>query len=344
MTEAQRMDETMVRRLAQASAWRVRLSEADSESSAAFEAWLAAEPANAAAWARVQDPWLAIGEAATSPEVMAARRDALHRARRNSRRRWAGPRAFGRIFASAAVVTACAAACAVFVLAYPSTQDYQTGLGERRVVTLSDGSRVSLDSGSEVKIRYTRDARRLVLLAGQARFDVAHSTRRPFSVRARGETVIATGTAFNIDLTGPKVLVTLIQGRVTVLNDRPPRLLLAVTHARAPVVRPIVLVAGQQLVAAPGVPPRVEVASLDRIGAWEAGQLVFDDETLASVAERVSRYTAHPITVEPSAAGLRISGVFNAGDAATFVDTVTHYLPVEAAAAPDGSIALRHKG
>jgi len=344
MTRVRRMDEAAVRRLAQASAWRVRLSEEDGESSAAFETWLAAEPANALAWAQVQGPWTAIGQAATSPEVMAARRDALHRARRSSRRRWAGPRVFGRVFAGAAVTAACAAAAVAFFWTYPPSQDYRTDLGERRVVTLSDGSRVSLDSGSEVKIRYTRDARRLVLLAGQARFDVAHNVRRPFSVRARGETVVATGTAFNIDLTGPKVLVTLIQGRVTVLNDRQPQPLLAITRARTPAAPLIVLVAGQQLVAAPGVPPRVEVASLDRIDAWESGQLVFDDETLASVAERISRYTSHPITVGPDAAGLRMSGVFNAGDAATFVDTVTHYLPVEAEAAPDGSISLRHKG
>ena len=341
------LDEASMGRLAHASAWRVRLTETDRESCAELEAWLADDPANAEAWAEVQGPWIAIGEAATAPEVIAARRDALKRANRRSGRRWSGARGFGRATAGLAAVAACAVLYLVVAGAVGATQDYRTALGERRVVTLADGSRVSLDSGSEVKIRYSREARRLELLSGQARFDVAHNARRPFSVRAGDETVIATGTAFNIDLLGPEVLVTLIQGHVTVLDDRKPTQAPSASGAKATSVisaAPVVLDAGQELIATPTAAPRVEVASLDRATAWESGQLMFDDESLGSVVQRVNRYTNRPISVDQSAASLRLSGVFSAGDTTTFIDTVTHYLPVEAADGPDGSVALRRKG
>ncbi len=344
-------DEGRVRRLAEASAWRVRLSEAESESSAAFEAWLAADPANNhSAWAEVQAPWTAVGESATSPEVMAARRDALDRARSSSRWRWARVGSYRRV-AAGAVVLAAAAACVMTYIGvagdFAMADDYHTKLGERETVTLLDGSRVTLDSATQVKVHYTAGARRLQLLSGQARFDVAHDARRPFTVKARNETVLATGTAFNIDLVGPSVVVTLIQGRVTVLTDQPSEPLLEIIRPRAPNGQPatpsIALAAGQQLIAVPAAPPRIEVASLDRTSAWESGQLAFDDESLASVAQRVSRYTAHPVTVAPDAASLKMSGIFNAGDLSTFVDTVTHYLPVEASDASDGSVVLHRR-
>ena len=85
-------------------------------------------------------------------------------------------------------------------------------------------------------------------------------------------------------------------------------------------------------------------ANLDRATAWESGQLAFKDEPLGAVAERVSRYAAQPVSVAPGAAGLRVSGVFKAGDIDTFVDIVTSYLPVRATAAPDGEILLQLNG
>jgi len=341
MTPPPPMEEAWLRRLAEASAWRSRLTELGVDSSEGFEAWVEAHPENVRAWEAVQGGWQAVGEAAASPELMAARRDALDRARRAS----ASRRGRGLLWAAgiaASVVLAAGVGAGGLVatgrIAVPQT--YATARGERRVVTLEDGSRVSLDSGSKVVVRYTKAARRLELLAGQARFDVAHNAARPFSVRAGDETVVATGTAFNIDLAGRRVLITLIEGRVTVLHVAHAGRL--ATFAAPPVAAAaVVLKAGQELVAAPEAPPRIEVASLDRVTAWQGGQLIFDDEPLASVAERMSRYSRTPVVVDPSAASLRISGVFNAGDVASFVDTVDRYLPVEATEDPDGRVVLR---
>ena len=333
MTRTPARDEQTTRRLAQATAWRVRLAEDDLETSEAFEAWMA-DPANEAAWDQVQAPWREVGEKATSPQLMALRAGALARARRQDQRTstpW-----FSRQIAAglAALLVLGGGAGSYWYATQP--QVYRTTLGERRVIPLSDGSKVSLDSGSKIRIRYTKEARKLELLSGQARFDVAHDVQRPFSVTARNQTVVATGTAFNVDLLGPKVLVTLIEGHVVVLPARP-----TAHPKRAPVVE---LKAGQELISAPAAPPQVVQASLDRTTAWESGQLAFKDEPLGSVAERVSRYAAAPITVAPDAANLRVSGVFKAGDVDTFVDVVTHYLPVRAVGGDNGRIMLQSNG
>jgi transmembrane sensor len=316
-----------IRRLAEASAWRVHLGEHDLETSEGFEAWLAADPQNEAAWDHVQADWLHIGEQANSPELLKLRSDALDRARRQSHARWTWP---AQRFA--------VAACVLLMLlvgvgggtlwwrAQPTV--YQTAMGERRSITFDDGSRASLDAGTELRVRYTDDSRKLELVRGQARFDVAHDAMRPFVVQARDRTIIATGTAFNVDLLGPKVFVTLIEGRVVIVDKKSNVAPLAAFRSRP--AASVELTPGQQLIAAPSAPPEVETVSLDRTGAWETGMLEFDDEPLSSVVERVGRYSPVPITVAPGAANMRMSGVFKAGDVATFIDVVTRYLPVKA--------------
>jgi transmembrane sensor len=280
--------------------------------------------------------WVAVADHAESPALLVLRRNALDRAQREARRRWSPG---WRIVAAACLVLLIGLGVFIAASVWRADQPitYATELGERRVVTLTDGSRVSLDSASEVRVLYTAAARDIELVSGQARFDVAHDVSRRFMVRAGDQTVIATGTAFNVDMIGGRVSVTLIEGSVVVLDaDAPRRALAAPGHDGG-----IRLRVGQQLVATPREPPTVQVASLERATAWESGQLIFEDESLAAIAGRMSRYAAHPITVEPAAANHRISGVFRAGDVATFVDTVTRYLPVRATTNPDGSVVLK---
>src|SRR5271170_1212977 len=126
-------DET-VRRLAEAAAWRVRLTETDSETTEAFEEWLSADPGNESAWTQVQASWAHFGDHATAPEIMAARRDALGRARRRGRARWGRTSNATRWAAAivAVVVIVSGGGAAIWVRAQP--QEFRTALGERRSV------------------------------------------------------------------------------------------------------------------------------------------------------------------------------------------------------------------
>lgn len=343
------------RPLVEAAAWRVHLAEANIDSSPDFEAWLAADAANATAWRQVQSGWDFFGDQAAAPELLELRRAALGDARAVGSQRWR-PRAFGggiRRLAIAAGVLVVAAGSVVY---WQSQQPdvYSTASGERRVVTLEDGSQLSLDSLSKVQVRYTASARELTLKEGQARFRVARDVERPFSVSAGDQKIVATGTDFNVDLFGASVFVTLIEGHVVVL----PMLEEIVQKSRRMTTAPdrstersdtrseragrgIELSAGQQLVATSSSAPQVATVSLDRATAWQSGRLVFDNEPLSSVIARVNRYSAQKLKIsDEKTSALRMSGVFNAGDADGFVSTITQYLAVRADKAPDGSIHL----
>jgi len=321
--------EDMQVRLTQAAAWRVRLTEADMRSSPDFDAWLQ-DPDNQAAWTQVSRTWNYFSGVSQAPEILAAREAALKDAKRASAARPMPVRRLAGLVAAMLMIGVLGSG-AYWWMNRPS--DYSTSAGERRVVTLSDGSKLSLDADSEVTVRYGKNERSLRLLKGQARFDVAHDKKRPFSVIAGRQKVIATGTAFNIDMAGPKVLVTLIEGHVVVLDNY--------SEDGAPTQKIIELKAGQQLSAAPRTPSEVAQANIQRVTAWTIGQLMFDDEPLSSVIERVNRYGGTQIIItDPKIGAMKISGVFNAGDVLGFVEIVTHYLPVRAVTEDPHTIAL----
>jgi transmembrane sensor len=327
------------RRLAEAAAWRARLAEQKLDSDPSLEHWLASDPLNAAAYERAEAIWDEMGELSSTPEFMDLRRGALDIAARQGRRNRGAYRLARPIAAALATLAIIGAGGGTWWMVN-RPQTYETTLGERRVVPLSDGSQVWLDSDSKVAIRYTSDARKLELLRGQARFDVAHNVARPFSVKARDETVVATGTSFNIDLTGSDTLVTLIEGHVAILDGAGRRSTPAQTRQQAGPPHTVDLVAGQELDVMAAAPPIIKTVDLERATAWEDGRLVFEDEPLSMAALRISRSSARRVSVDPAVANLKISGVFNAGDVDGFAQTMSLYLPVRSEPGAGGGVVL----
>jgi transmembrane sensor len=330
--------------LAKAASWRARLHELGVSTTQEFEAWRASSPEHEAAWVQVETPWRYLGDQATAPELIAVRGAVLERARLEGRARWLGRRAWplGRRGLIATATAAClliVSAGTLYIHQLPTT--YRTGTAERRVVMLEDGSTVSLDSRSEIAVRYSKHTRELILERGQARFDVAHDVERPFSVVAGDQKVVATGTSFDVDMVDSQVMVTLIEGHVVVLdrldaNDK-------YANARSP-REGVKLEPGERLLAVKNARPSVQQVNLERATAWQTGYLILEDETLASAVERVNRYARSPVIVrDPSAAALRFSGVFKEGDTSAFIDSVTRYLPVEGQMRNDGSVELKRR-
>ena len=328
MTALRGLSPDQQKRLGEAAEWRVRLARNPSLVEAPEYLHWCCDPLNASASEAINQGWSSIGALGTSPEMLELRRQALTRLRRAGARRWHTRKAkLGA--AVAAVVIGVIGAAALYLNLHLPTY-YQTDIGERRVVALPDGSRISMDSDTRVRVAYQKTARSITLDRGRSRFDVAHDSSRPFTVTAGPRTVVAVGTSFDVERLQSTVLITLIQGQV-VIEDAEPELTTA----------PISLNAGQQLVITRDRQPNIVAADPQVARAWEAGRLLFRDESLGDAVARVNRYTAHPIQIDPSIASIRISGVFNAGDIGSFVSAVTSYFAVQASTTRDNSILLQ---
>lgn len=340
-------------RAERAATWAARLADGQvpPDQRADFQAWLDADPANGDALDDIVGAWGAIEHYAASEPMMALREAALASARRGMRRRehaWPRRRVAWALMAATLLVAVIGGGAWNFLA--PHT--YETGVGERRVVALSDGSKLSLDAATVVKVRYTGEKRRLWLERGRARFEVARNPLRPFSVEAGDEMVVATGTAFSVELVKKEVRVVLYEGHVVVLdrNGEGVRRTVSVGPRRVPadqVLRP-----GRELilpvtVATQAQQPAAIVAMADPVRSlsWEAGQLVFEDERLDVAVERMNRYAERPLSVgDPATANVRISGVFRAGDTDALVQGLVTAFDLEARVEPKGVTLYRARG
>lgn len=303
-----------------AGAWVAReAAEWTSEDEAALQAWLTAAPSHRQAFDAVSASMSFLEAQASAPEVLALRQ-------RTTARTGGSRRALlvGSLAATLAIV--------VGALAYQARPaqltTYETDSATRHV-TLDDGSELTLDARTRLEVRLGPRSRDLRLLQGQASFDVAHDERRPFAVRLGRTVVVATGTEFNLEQSQNASTITLLEGSVDVRS---------VDGALLARLRP-----GDQYLARDGKRGQVATTDPDAALAWRSGKLIFDDTSLREAAARIERYAQRPLRVAPEVADLRISGAFDAGDEAAFIKAVEAYLPVLAAAGPDGAVELRRR-
>lgn len=312
----------------QASAWCLLLAEGRFTGSTreAFDAWLHAAPGNVSAFDDVVRTWQILEQTHQSPELVSMRRAALKDFASRQAAREAGAGSWRRLGLAAAfglAVLAC-------VWAWQLPDRYHTGLGERRLVSLADGSSVSLDADSRVDVRLSASGRELSLRQGRVRFQVAHDPTRPFTVAAADKLVVAKGTEFSVELIDNSVHVILYEGKVEVFEEGRARPLEAVWE-EGPLMAAAMMYPGTELVAEVALPSgRMRLTDPVRSLSWEAGQLAFSNEPLAAAVGRVNRYSRMPLRIaDPAVAELRISGVFDAGDTQAFIAGVTGVLPVE---------------
>ncbi|WP_271010049.1 FecR family protein [Paucibacter sp. B51] len=208
---------------------------------------------------------------------------------------------------------------------------YATGVGEHRVVMLADGSRMSLNTATKVRASHSSSQRLVEVEAGEALFEVAKDTSRPFLVTAGETEVKATGTAFLVHLrpssqaVSTSLEVTLIEGQVVL---RPQTGLLAAAEVAGS--GPVVMKAGERVrvdgaMAAPRMSKaRVDRPGLDRAVAWTRGESSFDDVTLNEAVAEMNRYSSKPIVMVDAdrLKALRVSGLFRTGDSASFARAV----------------------
>lgn len=214
--------------------------------------------------------------------------------------------------------------------------EYRTGVGQRRTVTLVDGSVVTMNTQTKLTVWFSAHRRIIRLSRGQALFEVTHNPSRPFSVEAADRQVTALGTVFEVRLDPGRVKVVLIRGRVVV--DRTAETAGTYDEARIP---PIILKPGQQFDAELGAPQTVVSIDIDRQLLWRSGFVEFDDEPLGRAVAEINRYASHPIILDnDGVAMLRVSGIYRTGTPEQFIDAIQSLLPVDARPTTQGEIEL----
>jgi transmembrane sensor len=184
---------------------------------------------------------------------------------------------------------------------------YTTAHGEQSERVLPDGSVLHLNTDSEATVRYLRRERVLDVRRGEAFVLVAHESERRFRVAAGNAQILAVGTQFDVYRKSEAVLVTVVEGTVTVNTGPPQR-----TPSALPVGAGYQVEVGGQVGAPRPVDARAAVA-------WLKRQIAFEDEPLAEVAAEFNRYGGVVLEIDDDTIrALRISGVFDAYDTDSF--------------------------
>ena len=326
----------------QAVQWflRVQNGELTQSERAEFASWQMVE-ANSSAYAAVSGIWRSIDKVSHAPEVLGEIASGLAEVSRKRAYFTSGIAACIALLFLAALANSMDAVLAIMHTAFDkaslSETVFETDLGERSTVTLSDGSVLSLNTASSAHVLFDAKERKIVLARGQASFRVAKNQARPFVVYAGDRRVVATGTEFDVRLDRAMVEVTLVEGHVAVRQG-----VNAFDHGGAKTVD---LNAGERLVAKAGSTASVVgQVDLESVTSWTSGKLVFLDMKLVDAIAEVNRYTKTPLILADAAlADLRISGVFYAGQPAEFARTLAELRSVSIAYEPNGQIVISAK-
>ncbi|MBK8814450.1 MAG: FecR family protein [Methylococcaceae bacterium] len=205
--------------------------------------------------------------------------------------------------------------------------DFVTAAGERRLISLADGSRLTLNTGSAVAVEFSPAQRTVKLLRGEAYFEVVANKARPFIVQTGEVTALAVGTAFSVSaLDGDKNEVAVSEGVVAVTTGK--------EETRQ-------LTANQHVRWQDGRLETVQNVDTENRLAWRHGQVVFARQALAEVIQEVNRYRQWPIIIANRTLAKRnISGVFKTGDPNAVVSALTHTLPAKAFSLPGGVMVI----
>lgn len=321
----------------QAAAWFARLRADDVSESDRRDCrqWLDADARHRAAYERIERMWSNLGEHAPHPEVALRIRAetpavvAPQAARRRSARAawWSG--------AAAALIALAVVGWRLLPAPAVPEQQYVTAVGESRTIALSDGSRVSLDTDTRLRVRFSGEQRLLSLVRGRAFFRVAKETR-PFLVQTEDGSVRAVGTEFEVYRRDGEIEVALIEGRVA---------LLAVAPEGARPVQLATLDPGQKASFGQRKPLRmIEPDRQAALPAWLSGKLAFEDQTLTSAVTEFNRYSRRRIVLQgDEVAKIRVSGVFRSDDPHAFVEALQELYPVAVSPGPGGDLLLSDK-
>lgn len=228
-----------------------------------------------------------------------------------------------------------AAIAAVFIgfFVIDDATTYRTAVSENRVVHLSDGSRVTLNTGSKIRVLLSASERRIELERGEAFFDVTKDPSRPFVVHADGSRVIAVGTKFSVRRMQDELRVVVTEGKVRVVESTPDSVGSTVDLTAGNIAR----------VSDAGVLVReVSIPEAERSLSWRSGFVMFRATALAEAVAEFNRYNERQLVLaDPELADLRIGGHLRLTNLDAFVRMLEQEFPIRASREDDRIVLSR---
>lgn len=210
-----------------------------------------------------------------------------------------------------------------------------TQVGEQTSTELNDGSELILNTNSHINVQYSEDERSIYLTAGEAHFEVAHNSQRPFKVYTPHGNVRAVGTAFTVNLVNEILSVTVTEGTIAVSSSQ--------TSTRQK-DQPLALVdAGHQVNVNNNQPQikRLDKVEIEKRTAWQKGLLIFDGDSLETVITQISRYTNATIVVtDDSINSVKIGGQFRTSEIQGLLESLYDGFGISAQYTDDNKILL----
>lgn len=273
----------------------------------AFEDWLAAAPEHAEAYVQTQQFWQQIGGLT---EIAGNR---MKDARGHAQKTRAARRHNTALLFAAIAVGLCALH-PEFILKL-TAERYQTAKGEHTAIDLAGGSRIELNTDSDLRVARLFGSRTVWLERGEAWFDVEHDAEHPFEVVVGNGRIRDVGTRFNVIKDLDNTTVAVAEGEV------------ALSPAGAP-EQPVK--AGEQGgFDAEGRPQPVVAGDADAAGSWRQGLLIFKRQPLQEVLRQLTRY--HRVEFELTGVKLQslsVSGRFSTANLNESLNTLANGLGV----------------
>jgi transmembrane sensor len=296
--------------------WLLRLREREVVPCPEFEDWKARDPDHELAFAEMEALFNSSARAAHEAEYFF---DPKSRTRRITRRWIQGGLAL--------------AASWVLFLALPPIPplrylraDAATGTGDVRTVRLQDGSQVTLNTRSAMDVKFDSHGRGAELLGGEAYFEIARDSTRPFQIQAGNAHVRVLGTKFNIYIEDDQTKIVVTHGRVEINSTKHPNDVAYLTEGQA------------AYVTASGI-TRQEGTKADT--AWRNKKILFSYTPLRKVVHDLNRYRSAPIYIANGALGNSIvTGIFRTDDPEDSIRIIRRTLGIKSLTLPTGHTFL----
>ncbi|WP_281547059.1 FecR domain-containing protein [Pseudoalteromonas sp. PAR1] len=228
------------------------------------------------------------------------------------------------------------------------TQVYSTKIGENSEFSLNDGSVVTLNTNTRISVQFSKSQRNVFLEEGQAFFNVAKDSSRPFTVSTDLGEVRAVGTAFGVYKRSEGVEVIVEEGTVAVKtsDNKFDTNNLKASLDKDTFQSGTKVTAGQMVIYSSEV-SKVSSISHEKLTTkllWKKGMILFEGEPLIKVVNEFSRYSKLKVRiVDMELSSIKVDGIFNVHDIEGMLASLRLNFNIELVKESDSVVLLKKK-